>query len=607
MARILAGSLHPPTDQTTSANHRGSTAITIQLNDKVNTNNLFMVSVLCCSLTSVSAQDKDPGFQHPMSLPIEVAGNFMELRTNHFHSGLDMKTNGRIGQPVMAVADGWVSRIKISPWGYGKAVYVDHPSGYTTVYGHLSRLNGKLASTLLDLQYAERDFSVDHYFKRGELPVTKGDVIAFSGNTGGSTAPHLHFEVRRTADQHALDPQAFGMTVPDRVPPSITGIRIYALDSISRVSPYPAGAVGFAVSEVNDSTYMLKPGTLPAAFGTVGIAVNTIDRYSNSSNTCGIRTLSVSVDGGPVFSVDLDEIDFGTTRYANAYMDYGLFKDSNMHYNRCYKLPNNRLDLYGKEAAQGRIQVEPGKNHAVQVIATDASGNRSTLTFVLRGATAEASTAWPVAKLTGQPYHYDRSNAIVESGMHFNLPSNALYDDTHIITSASAAPSRALSPLFQIGDELTPLEKSGELSIDVTGTYPANQASKLLIVRMVKGRPSGEGGTFAEGKVTASVKTLGSFTLMMDTVPPVITPIDLRADMKGRDGFRIRVKDNLAGLDQWVGKIDDQWILLEYEPKSGTLEHTFDKNTDKPGSHEFTLEVNDERGNRSQINVKFTR
>lgn len=558
-------------------------------------------------ITSVFSQDKSPDFRHPMDLPIEVAGNFMELRNNHFHSGLDMKTNGRIGQPVMSVADGWVSRIKISPWGYGKAVYVDHPSGYTTVYGHLSRLNGKLASTLLDLQYAERNFSVDHYFKRGEIPVTKGEVIAFSGNTGGSSAPHLHFEVRRSSDQHALDPQAYDMTVPDLVPPTITGLRVYPLDSTSRVSPYPTGSVGFAVSEVNDSTYSMKPGTLVKAFGMVGIAVNAIDRYSNSSNTCGIRSLSVSVDGGPVFSVDLNDIDFGTTRYANAYMDYALFKDSNMHYNRCYKLPNNRLNLYGKEPAQGRIAVEPGKDHAIQVIATDAAGNRSTFTFVLHGASAPESTAWPTDRSPGQFYRYDRSNPIVESGMRFNLPPNALYDDTHIVTSVSKAPAQALSSLFQIQNELTPIQTAGELTLDVTGAYPEAQASKLLIVRMAKGRPSAEGGTFSNGKVTAGVKTLGAFTVMMDTTPPVITPLDLKAEMKGQSSFRVRVRDNLAGLDQWVGKIDGQWILMEYEPKSGTLEHTFDKNTDKPGSHEFTLEVTDERGNRSQISRKFTR
>lgn len=542
-----------------------------------------------------------------MDLPVEVAGNFMELRTNHFHSGLDLKTNGRIGQPVKAAGDGWVSRIKISPWGYGKAVYIDHPSGYTTVYGHLDRLNGVLAATLLDLQYSGRNFSVDKYFKKGELPVTQGEVIAFSGNTGGSTAPHLHYEVRRTSDQHALDPEAYGVKAADRIPPTITGIRIQPLDSASRVSPYPAGSVGFAVTELNDSTYMLKAGTNAAAWGTVGLSVNAIDRYSNSSNTCGIRSLSVSVDGKTVCDIHLDDVDFGTQRYANAFMDYALFKDKNMHYNRCYKLPNNRLDLYGGAITPGVIRVEPGKDHAVQVIATDGSGNRSKLTFVLHGATVEEAAKWPVPRTEGQLYPYNRSNVIVEQGMRFNLPANALYDDTYLRTTVSAAPARALAPLFGIGDPLTPLQLAGELSIDVTGDFPPEQASKLLIVRWAGGRPSAEGGSFANGKITASIKTLGQYTVMIDTIPPTLSPLGLQADMKGKKSFKVRVQDDLSGMDQWIAKIDGQWILMEYEPKTHSLEHTFDKFSDTPGAHEFELEVTDERGNRSRITRSFTR
>ena len=542
-----------------------------------------------------------------MDLPVQVAGNFMELRTNHFHSGLDLKTNGVIGQAVKSAGDGWVSRIKISPWGYGKAVYIDHPSGYTTVYGHLDRLNGVFASTLLDLQYAGRNFSIDKYFKKGELPVTKGEVIAFSGNTGGSTAPHLHYEVRRTSDQHALDPEAYGITTLDRVPPKITGIRIEPLDSASRVSPYPAGSVGFVVTELNDSTYMLKAGTNPAAWGTVGLSVNAIDRYSNSHNTCGIRSLTVSVDGKMVTEIKLDEVDFGTQRYANAYMEYDLFKDKNMHYNRCYKLPNNRLDLYSGAITPGMIRVEPGKSHAVQVIATDGSGNRSMLTFVLYGATVEESAKWSQPRAQGVLYPYNRPNVIVEPGMRFSLPTNALYDNTHLRTTLSATPAKAFAPLFGIGDPLTPLQLAGELSIDVTGDFPAEHSSKLLMVRLVGGRPSAEGGSFANGKVTASVRTLGQFTVMMDTVPPTLSPLGLQVDMKGKKGFKVRVQDNLSGMDQWIAKIDGQWILMEYEPKTHSLEHTFDKFSDTPGPHEFELEVTDERGNRSRITRSFTR
>lgn len=542
-----------------------------------------------------------------MDLPIEVAGNFMELRTNHFHSGLDMKTNGRIGQPVMAVAQGWVSRIKVSPWGYGKAVYIDHPSGYTTVYGHLDRLSGPLAKKLLAIQYANRSFSVDQYFKPGELPVAQGEVIAYSGNTGGSTAPHLHFEVRRTSDQHALDPQRYGMHAPDTVRPTITGLRAYPLDSLSNAGPYPAGYAGFATVQLNDSTYGLKAGAKVSAMGTVGLALNVTDRYSNSSNTCGIEALSMAVDGKVVADIHLDEVDFGLQRYVNAYMDYGLYKEKDMYYNRCYKLPNNKLDLYGKATEPGTITTVAGKDQAVEIVATDRAGNRSTLRFTLHGATAEEAAKWPVPAQQGQYCPYNQPNEVALEGMRFSLPPNALYENARLTSSRSAAPAHALAPLFKVQDEYTPVQLSCQLAIAVNKGFTAENAGKLLLVRMVKGKPVAEGGTYADGWVTGAVRNLGAFTVMLDTTPPLLTPIGLSENMKGKKAFKVKVRDNLSGIDQYVGTVDGKWVLLEYEPKTSTLEHTFDAWSDLPGEHEFRLEVTDERGNKSTLVRKFTR
>lgn len=542
-----------------------------------------------------------------MDLPISVAGNFMELRPNHFHSGLDMKTNGRIGQPVKAVADGWVSRIKISPWGYGKAVYIDHPSGYTTVYGHLDHMNTALGEATLEAQYAAKDFSIDKYFTKGELPVRQGEVIAFSGNTGGSSGPHLHFEVRRSADQHALDPQAFGMNPPDNVPPTITGLRIYALGDSSKCSPYPAGAVGFPVSAVNDSTYMLKAGSNLSAYGTVGFAVNVTDSYSNSHNRCGVRYITESVDGIQVFSAHLDEIDFAKNRFANAYMDYGMYKGNGMKYNRLYELPNNSLRIYGNEKAQGRIAVEPGKDHAVQVITTDAAGNRSTLTFVLHGADAATASTWPSTPEPGQLFNYNVPNLLVQDGLRFSLPANALYDDERIRYAVLPAPRGALSPLHRIQDENTPLQLAGEINVSVQNEIDNSLTSKLLIVRMVNGKPVAEGGTFANGMVTAKVRGFGDFTVMIDTVPPTLYNVDLRPNMAGRKSFKLKIGDDLSGIADLEGRLDGKWILLEYDPSAATLEHTFDKYSSAPGAHRLEVTARDDRGNKKTFTYEFTR
>lgn len=581
----------------------------INLQNKVISGNatILLISALSLATSSVVAQGPETLFINPLDLPVRIAGNFMELRNNHFHSGIDLKTNGTEGHVVRATADGWVSRIKISPWGYGKAVYINHPSGHTTVYAHLSRLHGELAATLLDLQYEQRSFSIDKYFTANELPVRQGDVIAYSGNTGGSTAPHLHYEVRRSIDQHPLDPQVHGIAALDDVHPTITGIRLYPLDTSSRVSPYPAGAVGFVVVQQNDSTYMLKAGSNPAAWGTVGLAVNTFDRYSLSHNVCGVRELSLSVDGRMITEVSLDEIDFGLQRYANAYMDYGLFRRSNMHYNRLYKLPNNRLPVYRPAKAPGVIAVEPGKDHAVQVTVTDASGNRSTLTFVLHGASHEQALKWPTAPDEGILFRYNKATTMQEAGVRFSLPANGLYEDTYLSISTSAAPAKALAPLVAVGNAYIPLHVSAQLAIDVQSDLVGIPTEKLLIVRRSGRNYVGEGGSFSNGKVTTNIRALGQFTVMLDTVPPVVRPVDLQADMRHKKGFKVRVTDDLSGIGQWVAKLNGQWILMEYEPKSHTLEHTFDKYSNLVGEHEFELEVTDERGNRSRITRRFTR
>ncbi len=205
-----------------------------------------------------------------MDIPLELSGNFMEPRNNHFHSGLDMRTQGREGIPVKAVASGWVSRIKISPWGYGKAVYIDHGDGHTSVYGHLQQLKGGAYDACLSAQYRAKDYSIDIYPEKGAVPVVQGEVIGLSGNTGGSGGPHLHFEIRRNSDQHAVDPEMFGFLASDRTPPEIVGLRIHPLTDSSLVGPYPAKALGYA-TQGGAGRYGLKPGEIPNAYGTVGL------------------------------------------------------------------------------------------------------------------------------------------------------------------------------------------------------------------------------------------------------------------------------------------------------------------------------------------------
>lgn len=538
-----------------------------------------------------------------MDIPLELAGNFMEPRAGHFHSGLDIRTGGREGIPVKAVADGWVSRIKLSPWGYGKAVYIDHPNGYTSVYGHLQTLNGPMAEAALDQQYKQQDYSIDWYVEKGALQVKQGELIALSGNSGGSSGPHLHFEIRRTSDQVGLDPESLGIAIPDHQPPEILGVRLFGLTDSSRTMPYPQKAVGFAAQGGN-GRYALKDGMTVTAYGTVGLALHTIDRYDANGAKCGARSIELYVDSTPAFSVHFDQLDFNVNRYCDAHMDFEQFKGNKLEYHRCFRLPNNKLRIYGKEEAQGRIELAPGQERRVRFVVVDAHGNRSTLAFNLRGATMQEACAWPKAEPNGSLFRYDAANSISEEAVRFNLPANALYDDAFVDYSAKPAIGRLLSPIHSIGDPLIPLHAAGELSIAVNHAKPG----KATIVRL---DPDGTvaasvGGTYADGWITASVKSFGSYSVAIDTVPPVITNVDLRADMKGRKNFSLKIADNLSGIGTWKGTLNGQWIVLEYDPKSKTVTHHFDKHSQAPGRNDFVLHVTDERGNAFSYKFSFT-
>lgn len=546
-----------------------------------------------------------PQFQAPMDIPLVLSGNFMEIRSDHFHSGIDIKTQGREGIPVRSVAAGWVSRIKVSPWGYGHALYIDHGNGYTSVYGHLSAYKGAIAAATLKAQYKARSFAIDIYPEKGELPVAQGAVIALSGNSGGSGGPHLHFEIRRNSDQFALDPESLGIDIRDNIPPTIRGVRLHGLAPDSRVSPYPGNAVGFATQGSNGK-YALKPGNTIAALGPVGFSVHTVDTYNDSHNTCGVRRIRVLVDSAVVQTVSLAAVDWDKQRYCNAHAEYALFKKDNMHYHRCYRMPGDQLDIYGDEMEGGRFTPEPGKVHQVRVEVTDANGNLSTLEFPLSGATSEEAARWPGPAPLVDPLRWNALSTLARPGVRLTVPAGGLYEDVSQEYRQLPARTGMLSPIHVLQDPLTPLHKRATLAIEV-GELPAGVRTKAVIVKVEGSKVSSEGGTYADGWITTEVKRFGAFSVQLDTVPPRIVPVDLRSDMRGRQDLTVRIGDDLSGVDSYSATLDGQWIMMAYEPKRGTLTHTFDAHSEGTGQRELVLTVVDERGNSNVLKQTFQR
>jgi len=569
--------------------------------------NILLITI-CLSPFASSAQEalQATSYINPMDIPMALSGNFMEPRNNHFHSGLDMRTGGVEGVPVRAVADGWVSRIKISPWGYGKAVYIEHKDGHTTVYGHLSALTGAVGAACADAQYRAKDFTIDQYLEKNALPLKQGEVFALSGNSGGSGGPHLHFEIRDGA-QNALDPQVLGIKVKDTTPPEIIGIRLYPLTDSSRIAPYPARSLGFP-AQGSGGKYGLKPGDVPTAYGAIGLAIHTLDRYDGSSAKFGVRKIELYVDSVKAFSVLFDHIDFNTTRYCNAQLDGELFKANKLEYHRCYKLPNNKLDIYGKEKMQGQFTTVPGKQQHIRFVVTDANGNVSELAFMLLGATAAESIAWPVTTPIGSLLRYDSENVMAEPGVRLTLPALALYEDAFVHYERKAAPSRAITPLHVLHDPNTLIQSYCTLELDLPADLPQELRAKALVVSIGSGGGrSAEGGTVTAGTISTKVRSFGAYTVMIDTVPPTIRNVDLRTSMAGRSGFTLKIADDLSGIGTYKASINGTWILMEYDPKTNRLVHNFDSRTSAPGTKNFVLDLTDDRGNTAKFEMEFSR
>lgn len=543
-----------------------------------------------------------PGMGNPVNIPMYLAGNFGELRSNHFHMGIDIKTQGVEGQDILSVDDGHVSRIKISPYGYGKAVYIDHPNGYTTVYGHLKELRGELAEKTLDAHYRQKKNSIDYYPEPGEIKVTKGQVIAISGNTGGSGGPHLHFEIRKTNGQLPMNPLLFNLPIKDNIPPTIKGIRIYPADENSSKSPYSGRAKGFVVQGQN-GRYSIRAGQEIAANGKIGVAVHAIDRMNDSHNKCGVHRVKLFANGELIYAQTTDILDFSTQRYVNAHMDYGLYIGNSMHYHKCFKLPNDKLNFYDGLKGQGYLNV--GQDTVrVDIVVEDAYNNKSTLGFdILPKEPEKNTTKRPNFIRTMQ---YDVANGFANDDIKVSIPPKALYENLDFEYKLSDTLKGSLCGTHKVQNVFEPLQKKIDLSLKATA--PAGLEDKLLMVRHNGGsRYSGIGGQHTNGWVQARTNKFGAYTVRIDTIAPRIVPLNIYAKKSFRpsEHIKLKVSDGLSGIETINAWINGEWVLMEFDYKKAVAFHRWDDRSGTPGEKQFKIKVTDERGNSSSYAVNL--
>lgn len=531
-----------------------------------------------------SAQPAGVALSSPFDFPLYLSGNFGELRSNHFHSGIDFKTQGVTGLPIKCVADGYICRVSVTPGGYGKALYVMHDNGCMTVYGHLESFPEEIERRVRASQYKKERFSVSLWFKPSEFRVREGDILARAGNTGYSFGPHLHFEVRDASGNELYDPLVF---YKDR-------IKDTRAPKIHSLAVYPRLGKGAVFGGAASRTYDVVNGAVAdtiEAWGDIAFGIKALDYMDGTHNKYGVYRIELIVDGKCRFSSVMDNFSFSEDLLINAWLDYGRLQKDNEWYQKLFISPNNPLRALSAGKERGWITVDEERLYKVECKVSDLHGNTSVYSFAVRGKEAPAA---PMPKASHTLY-WATDNRVDYLGMRLDVPRGVLFENAFL--NLGIEPCDAFSWRYNLADTVYPMLRGAKLSIWVGKELPVD-ASKLYIRHIEPDDTSSVGGTYAGGWLTADIKCLDSYEVAVDTVAPALLPQN--RELWSKNGVvSFKVEENETSMSRFLGKLDGRFILFEYNSKNKLLTLDLKRESVKRGTHRLHLAVADECGNES--------
>ena len=551
----------------------------------------------------LNAQNKSsyPVYPDPVKIPIYLSATFGELRNNAFHAGVDIKTGGEIGKKVYAVADGYVSRIGVSPYGYGNAVYITHNDGYTSVYAHLEKFNDKIGKYVKQKQLDSKSFAQSLYLKKDEIPVKVGELIGYSGDTGGSGGPHLHYELR-DANQRPLNPYFFGFKVNDKIKPTINGIALYPKE-LSSVNGSDSEAYFKLVN--NNGNYTVEKGDIEVN-GTVFFGISAFDQADGSQNKNGVYSIELYADNRLIFSVLFERYSYDETRYVNSLIDYKKFVHDKIRYVRTEIDEYNILDIYGEK--NGSVTLKNGDKVAMKYVVKDYFGNTSKVSFNLVGVK-------PIEEYSDNQYSraYYRVDGKSEveinlDGFTAKIPEKAFYKFEYVLArQIDTIQNIASDYAYLIGSDDIPIQKNIEIKIRPAEKYA--DSDKLYMVSVAKnGKFSSAGGKMVDGMMTANIRTFGTYALAIDDTAPTITPDNFKNNSKviKCKRLKIKIKDTESGIGSYNIYLNGKWVVGAYDAKNNLLFYDVDENL-KKGNNKMEIVVTDAVGNKTRKTYNIIR
>ncbi len=557
-----------------------------------------LVFTIILPVTILISQEKKAGFSPPLDTKLLLSGTFGELRTDHFHSGIDIKTNGQEGANIYAIADGYISRIKVSGGGFGKALYITHPNGYTSVYAHLKQFSDTIENYVRDQQYKHEISEINLFPAKEIFPVKQGEMIALSGNTGSSLGPHLHFEIRETRTEKPVNPMLFGFKVKDFIRPRILALKVYPENTHSTVDhqnePKEFKVNGWGIK------HRIKNHDTIEVSGDISFGILSFDLLNGAHNKNGAYSFALFIDSVLVYAHKMDAFSFGESRYINSMIDYAEYADSKRRFQRTAIDPNNQLKVYGKVLNNGIHSFTDTALYHLKYEIKDISGNVSELNFVVLSSPLDSFVV-PPKKNNGILFTWQGDNEFSTDSIKLFTRPASFYDSfTFTYQTEKKQTDTLFSDIHCVHKESTPVHKYMSLSIK-PDSIPPGKVDKLLVVKLENnGQIISSGGKPDAGFITASVRSFGNYAIAIDTIPPDIQEKKRKKKNKVEKGdvIAFKVKDDLSGISSYQGSLNGEWILIEFDPKNDLMTYTVDHMI-KKGNNNFVLTVTDDRGNKS--------